>query len=207
MREDHEYIFIDFEFTMPDRSYRNKGFFPEIIETGAVLVKGNKIIEQFSSFVTPIHFPVLTHRCKSFLNITQRQVDHGISLKDLIMKLEKMTTTGMDQTIVTWGNMDMKVLRRSCERSNLHFPFRGKEVDLSMEYKRFFGDQNQTGLWKAVQEYGKEGTGRHHRALDDALTTYHIFKLVEKDKQYLKKPEPTTIGDLIDAAKLFNRLA
>ena len=76
-----------------------------------------------------------------------------------------------------------------------------------MEYKRFFGDQNQTGLWKAVQAYGKEGTGNHHRALDDALTTYNIFKLVEKDKSYMRRHEPTTIGDRIDLSKVLNHLA
>ena len=87
------------------------------------------------------------------------------------------------------------------------FPFKAKEIDLSMEYKRFFGDQNQTGLWKAVQEYGKDGVGKHHRALDDALTTYHIFKLVEKDKQYLHNPDHTTIGDKsISLSSLINSL-
>ena len=68
-------------------------------------------------------------------------------------------------------------------------------------------DQNQTGLWKAVQEYGRDGVGKHHRALDDALTTYNIFKLVEKDKQYLHNPGQTTIGDRIDFSQLLNKFA
>ncbi|SIC92987.1 sporulation inhibitor KapD [Mycobacteroides abscessus subsp. abscessus] len=58
-----------------------------------------------------------------------------------------------------------------------------------------------------MKEYGKEGTGRHHRALDDALTTYKIYQLVEKDKKYLQNHEPTTIGDRIDLSKLLNRFA
>ena len=103
--------------------------------------------------------------------------------------------------------MDMKVLQHNCQQASVPFQLPGKQIDLSMEYKRFFGDQNQTGLWKAVQEYGREGTGKHHRALDDALTTYHIYKLVEKDKQYLRRPEPTTIGDMVDFSKLLNKFA
>ncbi|MDC7285965.1 exonuclease domain-containing protein, partial [Bifidobacterium thermophilum] len=98
-------------------------------------------------------------------------------------------------------------LKNNCLQAGASFPFVGREIDLSMEYKRFFGDQNQTGLWKAVQEYGRDGTGKHHRALDDAMTTYNIFKLVEKDKKYLQKPKPTTIGDLVDFSKLFNHYA
>jgi sporulation inhibitor KapD len=199
-------LFIDFEFTMPDRNSRRRGFYPEIIEAGAVLVENNKVIEQFSSYVRPMRFPILTERCRSFLNISQEQVNSGISFKDLVDKLDSMGGSKSCQ-IVTWGNMDMKVLQENCLQAAVAFPLPGKQIDLSMEYKRFFGDQNQTGLWKAVQEYGREGTGKHHRALDDALTTYHIYKLVEKDKQYLQKPEPATIGDMVDFSKLLNKFA
>lgn len=199
-------LFIDFEFTMPDRNSRRRGFYPEIIEAGAVLVEGGKVVEQFSSYVRPLAFPILTERCRSFLNISQEQVNSGITFKALVDKLKSMGGSKNCQ-IVTWGNMDMKVLQQNCQQASVSFPLPGKQIDLSMEYKRFFGDQNQTGLWKAVQEYGREGTGKHHRALDDALTTYHIYKLVEKDKQYLQKPEPATIGDMVDFSKLLNKFA
>lgn len=206
MREKHQYLFIDFEFTMPEKSERFRGFFPEIIEAGIVSVIGDQINEQFSSFVTPVRFPILSERCKSFLHISQKQVDQGISFEDLVKTMRDLNDV-YPTTIITWGNMDMRVLRHNCQRNDVPFPFNGKEIDLSMEYKRFFGDQNQTGLWKAVQEYGKEGTGRHHRALDDALTTYNIFKLVEKDKKYLEKPKPPTIGDRVDFSQLLNKFA
>lgn len=202
-----QHLFIDFEFTMPEKNRRNPDFYPEIIEAGIVVVQNGKIMDQFSSFVTPTKFLKLSERCKSFLNITQEQVDQGMPLEQLVQKLLRYQGQATSTSVVTWGNMDMRVLRSNCEKASLPFPFSTKEIDLSMEYKRFFGDQNQTGLWKAVQEYGKEGTGKHHRALDDALTTYNIFRLVEKDKRYLEKPEPTTIGDRIDFSKLLNKFA
>lgn len=201
-----QHLFIDFEFTMPDKGKQYKGFYPEIIEAGIVSVINNQISEEFSSYVTPAQYPKLSKRCKSFLSITQQQVDEGITFSELVQKLKEMTSEHLC-TIVTWGNTDMKVLRNNCEKAGLQFPFSGHEIDLSMEYKRFFGDKNQTGLWKAVQEYGKDGVGLHHKALDDALTTYNIFKLVEKDKRYLQKHEPTTIGDIIDLSKNLNKLA
>ncbi|MHC0039025.1 3'-5' exonuclease KapD [Pseudoneobacillus sp. C159] len=206
MEGQQQHLFIDFEFTMPEKNKKNPEFYPEIIEAGIVVVQEGKIVEQYSTFVTPIKFSKLTDRCKSFLNISQKQVDQGVPFSHLVEKLKGYQANG-STVVVTWGNMDMRVLRSNCEKANLKFPFLTKEIDLSMEYKRFFGDQNQTGLWKAVQEYGKEGTGKHHRALDDALTTYNIFKLVEKDKRYLQKPEPTTIGDRIDFSKVFNKFA
>lgn len=207
MGDEHQYLFIDFEFTMPEKSEKFRGFYPEIIEAGIVSVVNDRITEKFSSFVRPNRFPFLSERCKSFLHISQEQVNNGVSFKDLVRKMEDVSSHYQASTIVTWGNMDMKVLRNNCEQGGLTFPFKGKEIDLSMEYKRFFGDQNQTGLWKAVREYGKEGTGKHHRALDDALTTYNIFRLVEQDKKYLEKHEPTTIGDRVDFSKLLNKFA
>lgn len=206
MKKPKQYLFIDFEFTMPERNGRNKNFFPEIIEAGMVSVVDDVIQEEFSSFVIPVTFPKLSDRCKSFLHITQQQVDGGITFLELVDKMKEYNN-GFENTVITWGNMDMRVLRQNCLQAGVDFPFQAKEIDLSMEYKRFFGDQNQTGLWKAVQEYGKEGTGKHHRALDDALTTFNIFRLVEKDKKYLEKPKPTTIGDRIDFSKLLNELA
>lgn len=206
MSENRRTLFIDFEFTMPDRNSKRRGFYQEIIEAGAVLVDCGKIVEQFSSYVMPLRFPILTDRCKSFLNISQAQVNSGISFQSLVERLDSVGGSRNCQ-IVTWGNMDMKVLQHNCQQASVPFPLPGKQIDLSMEYKRFFGDQNQTGLWKAVQEYGREGTGKHHRALDDAMTTYHIYKLVEKDKQYLRRPEPTTIGDMVDFSKLLNKFA
>lgn len=204
---EHQYLFIDFEFTMPEKSAKYRGFFPEIIEVGIVAVRNNQIYDTFSSYVTPVRYPNLSERCKSFLNISQEQVDTGMSFAELVRKFEDITSDSKKNTVVTWGNMDMKVLRNNCQKGGLSFPIKGQEIDLSMEYKRFFGDQNQTGLWKAVEEYGKEGVGKHHRALDDALTTYHIFNLVEKDKKYLKQHEPTTIGERVDFSKLFNNFA
>ncbi|MBQ6446864.1 3'-5' exonuclease KapD [Cytobacillus oceanisediminis] len=201
-----QHLFIDFEFTMPEKSSKFKGFYPEIIEVGIVAVVGDSIREQFSSYVVPRKFSTLSRRCKSFLHISQEQVNNGISLYDLMKKLETICG-GYQNIIVTWGNMDMKVLKDNCQKAQLPFIVSCKEVDLSMEYKRFFGDKNQTGLWKAVREYGREGTGKHHRALDDALTTYHIFRLVEQDKKYMGKSNQPTIGDLIDMSKLLNKFA
>ncbi|WP_433744076.1 3'-5' exonuclease KapD [Falsibacillus pallidus] len=199
-------IFIDFEFSMPQKKGMPKDFYPEIIEAGIVVVHNNEIIEQFSEYVRPTAFPILTSRCMEFLSITQDQVNTGISLEELVNRFKGYNERGKCK-VVTWGNMDMKVLRDNCRKADLPFPFTGEFVDLSMEYKKFFGDQNQTGLWKAVRDYGKDGVGKHHRALDDALTTLHIYRLVEKDKQYLQNSATTTIGDRIDLSQLLNKFA
>ncbi|SFD56948.1 sporulation inhibitor KapD [Bacillus sp. 491mf] len=204
--DEQQLLFLDFEFTMPQNRKKPKGFFPEIIEVGIVSVVDHVVVDTYSSYVKPATFSVLTERCKTFLGIQQEAVDNGILFEMLVERLanyEKRCAT----TVVTWGNMDMKVLKKNCEVANIHYPFAGQCRDLSLEYKRFFGERNQTGLWKAIEAYGKVGTGKHHCALDDAMTTYNIFKLVEKDKQYLVKPAPPTLGELVDFSKVLKRVS
>lgn len=206
MEKQERLLFIDFEFTMPEGKSNPKGFFPEIIEIGIVSVLNQEIEEQFSSYVRPINFPILSNRCKTFLQLSQSKINNGITFSELLTKLTKYNDHSLIK-VITWGNMDMKVLRQNCQINDGEFPFKGNFRDLSMEYKKFFGDRNQTGLWKAVEEYGKKATGKHHCALDDALTTYNLFKLVEEDKRYLQKPTPPTIGDHIDLAKILKKYA
>ncbi|SFJ90827.1 MULTISPECIES: 3'-5' exonuclease KapD [unclassified Bacillus (in: firmicutes)] len=204
--DEQQLLFLDFEFTMPQNRKKPKGFFPEIIEVGIVSVVNHVVVDTYSSYVKPATFSVLTERCKTFLGIQQEAVDNGISFAMLVERLasyEKRCNT----TVVTWGNMDMKVLKNNCKVANIPYPFAGQCRDLSLEYKRFFGERNQTGLWKAIEAYGKVGTGKHHCALDDAMTTYNIFKLVEKDKQYLVKPAPPTLGELVDFSKVLKRVS
>ncbi|MDM5157029.1 3'-5' exonuclease KapD [Bacillus sp. DX1.1] len=201
-----QFLFLDFEFTMPQNRKKPKGFFQEIIEVGLVSVVDCVVKDTYSSYVQPQTFPSLTERCKKFLGINQEAVNGGISFAQLVEKLaqyEKRCQT----TVVTWGNMDMKVLKRNCAAAGVQFPFSGQCRDLSLEYKRFFGERNQTGLWKAIEAYGKVGTGKHHCALDDAMTTYNIFKLVEKDKEYLVKPAPPTLGELVDFSKVLKKVS
>ncbi|CAM4329631.1 3'-5' exonuclease KapD [Bacillus manliponensis] len=203
---EQQFLFLDFEFTMPQNRKNPKGFFPEIIEVGLVSVVNSTVESTYSSYVKPVTFSSLTDRCKKFLGIQQKSVDEGISFSQLVETLKKYESR-CKTTVVTWGHMDIKVLRKNCSVAGVEYPFTGQCRDLSLEYKSFFGDRNQTGLWKAIEAYGKSGTGTHHCALDDAMTTYNIFKLVEKDKQYLVKPAPPTLGELIDFSKVLKKVS
>lgn len=199
------YVFIDFEFSMNDHT-STKDFFQEIIEVGTVVVQNNTIYDTYSSFVKPAFFPVLTKRCKTFLSIEQEQVSNGVEFHELVEMLHLIYSLG-NTIVVTWGNMDMYVLRKNCEKHNLSFPKATSFIDLARDYKQFFGDQNHTGLWRALEAYGENGKGKHHRALDDALTTYEIFKKIENDKKYMKNKTKTTLGDLFNTEEIKRKFA
>lgn len=205
MGKDEHYLFIDFEFTMPEGRDNPKGFFPEIIEYGIVEVRGGKVVNEFTSYVVPREFPNLTDRCKNFLGITEEDIRTGVDFDEFLTLLQKLDKSD-SPTIATWGNMDMKVLKQNCQYAGHKFPLSGKLLDLSIEYKKFFGNRNQTGLKKAIQLYGEKETGIWHCALDDARMTYELFTLIEQDRRYVDNYMPTTIGDVIDFSQLYDRL-
>jgi sporulation inhibitor KapD len=197
----HQYLFIDFEFTMPQGKNIPENFFQEIIEIGLVSVIGSKVETTYSTFVKPTFFPVLTDRCKNFLKINQEQINCGISFKRLCDKLCEYDSE-YETTVLTWGNLDMKVLENCCNLHDIPFPLKGRHRDLALEHRRFFGDKNQTGLRRAIELYGNKAVGKAHSALDDAISTYQIFQLIEEDKKYLLNSKPTTIGERIDLGKI-----
>ena len=145
--DEQRFLFLDFEFTMPQHR-KTERIFSEIIEVGLVSVAGCKVEDTYSSHVRPKTFPSLTDRCKKFLGIKQEVVDKGISFPELVKKLAEYETK-CKPTIVTWGNMDMKVLKHNCEMAGIAFPFFGQCRDLSLEYKKFLGKEIK-------QDYGKQ---------------------------------------------------
>ncbi|WP_066174396.1 3'-5' exonuclease KapD [Bacillus marinisedimentorum] len=198
-------LFIDFEFTMPEAGTKGKRWSPEIIEAGFVSVKDGKIEDTFSSFVRPEENRILTGRCKEFLGISQEQIDTGISFK----KLSAIYTYYIAKdrtTVVTWGNMDVPIMRRNFQAAGTPFIRPHRELDLAEAYRKFYGERNNTALRKAIVEYGKAGRGKNHRALDDALTTFEVFRHYEKDRSYLRQKDTATLGDKLDYGKMMQEL-
>ena len=63
--DEQRFLFLDFEFTMPQHR-KTERIFSEIIEVGLVSVAGCKVEDTYSSHVRPKTFPSLTDRCKKF---------------------------------------------------------------------------------------------------------------------------------------------
>jgi len=196
-----QYLFLDFEFSMPEHNASKGSFTPEIIEAGIVTVAGDAIIDTFSSFVKPVIHRQLTRRCREFLSISQSQVDDGIGFEELVNTICQITSQA-PTTIVTWGKSDLHILRAGCAHHGNLSLGSFKELDLAEEYKRFFGGHNLTSLKNAVLDYVGADFDQRHRALDDALATYEVFKHYQKDRRFINRTNKTTIGDRLDMSKL-----
>lgn len=200
-----QHLFIDFEFSMPEHDKGRNSHFPEIIEAGFVFVVNEEVVDTFSSFVKPIVNPLLTNRCKSFLQITQKDVDSGVPLEQ-VAEIYHSYINQAATTVVTWGNMDVPIMRRNFLKQELPYKRPHKELDLAEAYRRFYGDRNNTALRKAIVEYGKDGTGKNHRALDDALTTFEVFKQFEKDRSYLNAAPKAALAEKFDVNSMMKKL-
>ncbi|GEN34017.1 3'-5' exonuclease KapD [Aneurinibacillus danicus] len=196
------YIFIDFEFTTFDRKEAPKRFFHEVIEAGMVIVENKEIVDTFSSLVAPVFFPQLGEKCISLTGIKQEDVLGGIEFKAMIDELLARYIPEKT-TLVTWGDLDIKGLRRNCREHRIKFPFSvmlEDWLDLSKAYQFYYGHKDTPGLWYALDKYGLAEGVQSHRALDDALATYKVMQMMQKDQWVYTPQAPamqTSIADLM----------
>lgn len=177
------FLIVDFEFTMyRKRVGRPNGFFPEIIEIGAVKydADGNELA-RYQNFVKPHFYPKQAKEGMQFCMITEKDMKTAIEFPEMLNGLADMYEAG-NTLFVTWGDEDYKVLDQGCNRHKLENPIKITDgLDLALAYRLYKGDDYTTGLKKATEELEAGGDGLWHTAFDDAVNTGRVlFKLMEK---------------------------
>lgn len=171
------YLVFDFEFTTHDSMCgRPRGFFQEVIEVGAVLLTLPEYQSswRYQTFVRPLFFPRLSPACKNLTMINQEDIDAGIPLGDMLIKLAEVYKAG-ETGLVAWGNSDREVVENCCAKYKLPCPFNWADyIDLAEEYKAFYRHERRISLKHAVEERQIERKGFYHLALDDAENTVLI---------------------------------
>lgn len=177
-----KYLVVDFEFTMYRKPVgRPNGFFPEIIEIGAVKFEGENEAGRLQNFVRPHFYPKQAKEGMQFCMITEKDMKTAIEFPDMLAKLAALNEPG-ETLFVTWGNEDFRVLGLGCNRHKLPNPVREEDcLDLALAYKLYKGDDYTTGLKAATEELAIKLDGLQHTAFDDAYNTGKVlFKLMEK---------------------------
>ena len=203
----NQYIFLDFEFTTFEKKEAPRGFFHEVIEAGMIVVKENEIIDTYSSLVAPVFFPQLGEKCRQLTGITQEDVMNGVAFDYMITEL--LTRYEPEQTtLVTWGDLDVKGLRRNCREHGVKFPFSvmlDDWLDLSKAYQFYYGHEDTPGLWSALTKYGLADKEQAHRALDDAVATFKVMQQMQQDNWVYDPTKPTmqtSIADLMGGSNM-----
>ena len=178
------YLVVDFEFTTYTKPVgRPRGFFSEIIEIGAVLLKGEALEQaaKIQDFVKPHFYPKQAKDSMDFCMITEKDMKKGIEYPAMVQKLAAVYEAGTTY-FVAWGTEDYKVLNIGCERHKIENPVQFEDyLDLAEAYKLWKGDELTTGLKRATEEQEVDTAGLWHTAYDDAANTGKLLKkMLEK---------------------------
>jgi len=160
-----------------------RGFFPEIIEIGAVLIDKDTLetIGHIQEFVKPCFFPKQAAESMEFCMISESDMEDAIEFSDMLQLIETLYVPG-ETYFVSWGDADYQVVQEGCERHSLANPVLFDDyLDLAAEYKLMKGDKKTTGLRMAADELGVDADGYWHTAYDDAVNTgLVLIKMIEK---------------------------
>ncbi len=165
---DDTYVVFDIETT---------GFSPKennIIEIGAVKIEGGKIKERFSTFVNPKE--PIPYRIEKLTGINDEMVADAPFINDALAQFREFC--GDAVYVAHNANFDMSFLREKEETSGIireysYVDTLGMSRLLVPEISKFKLDN--------LCKFFKVSLENHHRAVDDAEATAHIFlKLIDR---------------------------
>ena len=169
-----DFFVADFEFTKYTKPVgRPRGFFPEIIEIGAVRIDGstNEITGRIQDFVKPHFYPKQAGEGLAFTMINEQHMKAAIDFSAMLERINSLYVPGKTY-FVAWGDADYSVIDEGCERHRLPNPVLFEDyLDLAAAYRSMKGDNYTTSLRNALEEQSIVAEGLSHTAYDDAFNT------------------------------------
>ena len=161
--EDTTFVVFDLE-TFGLNSHKN-----EIIEIGAIKLKGTRIIDTFSSFVNPNK--IIPKKISELTHITQDMVDNAPTIEDVLPKFLEFTK---DAVMVAHNSaFDMGFIRREAKKY-LGIDYKPPVIDTLQMARDLYPDLKGYNLDRLNKTF-KLSLENHHRAIDDAQSTAKLF--------------------------------
>ena len=161
--EDTTFVVFDLE-TFGLNSHKN-----EIIEIGAIKLKGTRIIDTFSSFVNPNK--IIPKKISELTHITQDMVDNAPTIEDVLPKFLEFTK---DAVMVAHNSaFDMGFIRREAKKY-LGIDYNPAVIDTLQMARDLYPDLKGYNLDRLNKTF-KLSLENHHRAIDDAQSTAKLF--------------------------------
>ncbi len=155
----------------------------KIIEIGACVanINSGEILESYSAFVNPEQ--ALTEFIIQLTGISQQQVDAAGCLEDAYLGMVTMAKSYECLRMpLVWGMGDGLALRQELP-AHVEWLFGWRELDVKavfQAYQMAKGEKIHAGLAKALTRLGLTFKGIKHRAIDDAINTFHIYHALLK---------------------------
>ncbi|MFX1294855.1 MAG: exonuclease domain-containing protein [Promethearchaeota archaeon] len=149
----------------------------EIIEIGVCLVDvkaGKRIDNSKRSIIVKPKNSTVSEYCTQLTNITQNEVNKGISLKEAceILKKEYLTKS---RTWASWGDYDKWKFETECKSKNIDYPFNESHINVKNRFALDKRLEYEVKLSKALEIMNLSFEGFEHRGVDDA---YNIALLL-----------------------------
>lgn len=173
-------LVIDLEGTCDD--VQPLPFNQEIIEIGLAVVDVKKleVVDKQTTFVVPTT-SYITPFCTNLTTITSDMVQAKNGARrfpDAINWLKKFGTK--NRVWGSWGDFDRKLFERQCRRENVEYPFGPCHMNIKMLMAVLEGHSKGVGVAEAVEYYGLEWYGTHHRGIDDAVNIANVLIEIRK---------------------------
>ena len=176
------YIIFDLEWNQcPDGKAKEDPSLPfEILEIGAVKLNSKKQeIDRFHELIQPSVYKKLHPMTQSIIHLSIDKLAKADLFPSVCERFHEWC--GPDAVYCTWGSLDLLELQRNMRYYNMenHFPFPLKYLDIQKLYSICFDDgKSRKSLETAVEELLLQKSGSFHAALEDAIYTSEILKLI-----------------------------
>ncbi|SHK32842.1 3'-5' exonuclease [Tepidibacter formicigenes] len=166
-------------------------FFDEIIEIGAI--KSNNKLEHIDSFrvyIKPTIYKKINPRIAELTGIVDEDLKYGFDFKKALKHFKKWL--GKDYMLCSWGDTDIKVLKRNIEYYNPNYKVESlllPYIDIQKYCCEVLGYDRRVSLNEVINEENiVASTDKFHQALDDTKLTVDIFREIfdkEKIRNYI----------------------
>ena len=189
-------VVVDVECTCWDDKSHSRDEM-EIIEIGASVIIGNKVIEKASFYIKPVINPVLSNFCTKLTGIKQETVASADTFTNAFNKFENwvkehQTNHGIDtiQTLASWGNFDINIINKLSKRNGYDCFLTDKEhVNVKDYFVEKYSEFKGNKLFEhCLNHTGLKFEGSPHSGADDA---YNIARMiVNSEFDFNKQVEP-----------------
>jgi inhibitor of KinA sporulation pathway (predicted exonuclease) len=155
----------------------------EVIEIGCVLcdLAGN-ISDEFTTFVRPTKFPILSPFCRQLTSIRQTDVDKAPIFVEAMGLLDDWCLK-RNAFWASWGNYDRRLLLSQEQRSLSNSLFtKMAHVNLKKAWRRTVKNRSHSGLQAALNFHDIGFEGVPHRAICDAKNAARLLSFTHKSE-------------------------
>ncbi|MES2516409.1 MAG: 3'-5' exonuclease [Bacteroidota bacterium] len=169
-----KYIIVDLEATC--WATKDKNNTNEIIEIGAICINSDKETEsEFSEFIKPTLYPVLSDFCTKLTSITQKDIETADTFEKVIERFKAWIPVSEDYLLCSWGFYDKSQFISDCNLHHTDATWVSKHISLKHQHTDIKKLNRPVGMSGALKMDGIALQGIHHRGIDDARNISKLF--------------------------------